>query len=47
MPYLKDYEAQSVKLFLEDKWDDFVESLSENYEDEAEQIAEEICNKLA
>ncbi|MEC6720464.1 hypothetical protein [Staphylococcus aureus] len=46
---LADYEAFHVKLFIEENWSEFVDKLSENYEtrEEAEEIAQEICDKLA
>lgn len=47
MSKLADYEAFHVKLFLEENFQEFVQKLSEDYDDEAEEIAEEICNKLA
>ncbi len=48
MATLKDYEANHVKMFLEENWSEFVSKLEEDYDDEneAEQIAEEIVNKL-
>ncbi len=47
MASLKDYEALHVKMFLEENWSDFVGKLEEDYEEaEAEEIAEEIVNKL-
>lgn len=46
---LADYEAFHVKMFLEENFSEFVDKLSEDYDtrEEAEEIAEEICNKLA
>lgn len=48
MATLRDYEAHHVKMFLEENWSEFVSKLEEDYDDEneAEQIAEEIVNKL-
>ncbi|WP_312630988.1 hypothetical protein [Pantoea piersonii] len=46
MPLLQDYEAHSLKMFIEENWSAFVEKLAEDYDDEAEQIAEEIVGKL-
>ncbi|WP_160318956.1 hypothetical protein [Tatumella sp. UCD-D_suzukii] len=38
--------APHVRDFLEENWTSFVESLSENYDDDAEGIAEEIVKSL-
>ena len=46
MAVLRDYEAHHVKMFLEENWSEFVSKLEEDYDDEAEEIAEEIVNKL-
>lgn len=46
MATLRDYEAHHVKMFLEENWSEFVSNLKEDYDDEAEEIAEEIVNKL-
>ncbi len=43
---LEDYEASYVRNFLEDNWYEFVEKLTENYDEDAEAIAEDIVNKL-
>ena len=39
--------AQYVRDFLENNWHDFVDCLSENYDDDAEGIAEEIVKALS
>jgi len=44
---LEDYEASYVRDFLEENWHEFVDKLAENYDDDAEGIAEEIVKKLA
>ncbi|MDU4943894.1 MAG: hypothetical protein E6X23_20550 [Mixta calida] len=44
---LADHEAMHVRNFLEENWHEFVDHLAENYDDEAEGIAEEICKQLA
>ncbi|MDI9276215.1 hypothetical protein QMZ65_03215 [Pantoea sp. EABMAA-21] len=44
---LAENEAMYVRNFLEEHWHEFVQALEENYDDEAEEIAEEIVNKLA
>lgn len=46
MAVLRDYEAHHVKMFLEENWSEFVSKLEEDYDGEAEEIAEEIVNKL-
>ncbi|WP_393950153.1 hypothetical protein [Kluyvera intermedia] len=46
MATLRDYEAYHVKMFLEENWSEFVSKLKDDYDDEAEEIAEEIVNKL-
>lgn len=44
---LDDHEASYVRDFLEENWHEFVDKLAGNYDDEAEEVAEEIVNKLA
>ncbi|MCQ7329052.1 hypothetical protein NP116_14905 [Salmonella enterica] len=46
MAVLRDYEAHHVKMFLEENWSEFVSKLEEDYDGEAEEIEEEIVNKL-
>lgn len=43
---IDDVYAPYVRDFLEENWSDFVDKLAENYDDDAEEIAEEIVNKL-
>lgn len=43
---IDDVYAPYVRDFLEENWDAFVDKLAENYDDDAEEIAEEIVNKL-
>lgn len=44
---LEDYEASYVREFIEENWLEFVDKLADNYDDDAEGIAEEIVKKLA
>ena len=44
---IDDVYAPYVRDFLEEHWNDFVDKLAENYDDDAEAIAEEIVHKLA
>lgn len=43
---IDDVYAPYVRDFLEENWSVFVDKLAENYDDDAEEIAEEIVNKL-
>lgn len=43
---IDDVYAPHVRDFLEENWSAFVDKLAENYDDDAEEIAEEIVNKL-
>ncbi|WP_167608964.1 hypothetical protein [Cedecea colo] len=44
---VEDAYAPHLRDFLEENWSSFVDKLAENYDEEAEEIAEEIVNKLA
>lgn len=46
MSKINDAYAPHVREFLEENWTSFVEKLAENYDEEAEEIAEEIVNGL-
>ncbi len=43
---LEEYERQRVADFLEENWSQFVDFMASHYDDEAEQIAEEIVTAL-
>ncbi|GEM_PF-2984236 len=43
---VEDCYAPYVLKFLEDNWHDFVDELASNYDEDAEDIAEEICKSL-